>query len=90
MTGRLWKTKFLPLETSIDDDGEALTCIDDARALHDDGKGHSGLFVTMCLGVIINVLKKLGLVATILTETEIVASGERFPKCIWSRYFRLA
>ena len=37
-----------------------------------------------------SVSSKLGLVATSYTETEIVADGERFPKCSWFRHFRLA
>ena len=49
---------------SIDDDGIVLTCIDDAHALYDDGEGHSGMFVTMGLGAIINASKKMGLVTT--------------------------
>ena len=41
-------------------------------------------------GAMLNTSKKLGLVTTISTETEIVADGKRFPKCAWFRYFRLA
>ena len=41
-------------------------------------------------GDMTNVSKKLGVVTTSSTETEIVADGKRFPKCIWFRYFRLA
>ena len=66
--GCLWKTRFLPLIISIDDDGRALTHVDGAHALHDDGKGHLDLFVTMDLGVMINASKKLGLVTTSSTE----------------------
>ena len=46
--------------------------VDGAYAVHADGKGHSGLFVTMGTGAMINVSKKLG-VNTV--------RGERFPKC---------
>ena len=41
-------------------------------------------------GTMINTSKKLGVVTTSSTETEVVACGERFPKCTWFRYFRLA
>jgi hypothetical protein len=38
----------------------------------------------------INVSKKLGLVTNSSTETEIVATEVRLPKCIWFRCFRVA
>ena len=81
MMGCLWKIIFVPLITSIDDNGRVLMHIDGARSLHTDGKGHSGLFVAMGLGYMIDVSKKLGFVTTSSIETEIVASGERLPKC---------
>ena len=84
------KTKFLPLIMSIDDDGRALIHVDGDHALHDDRKVHSGLFVTMGLGAMINASKKLVLATTSSIETEIVVSRERFHKCAWFRYFRLA
>ena len=34
--------------------------------------------------------KSWGVVTTSSTETEVVADGERFPKCTWFRYFRMA
>ena len=60
-----------------------------AHAVNNDGRGHSGLYLTMGKGAIMNVSKKLGLVTTSSTEIEVVANGERFPKCSWFRYFRL-
>ena len=44
----------------------------------------------MGCGAMINTSKKLGIVTTSSTETEVVAYSERFPKCAWFRYFRLA
>ena len=38
----------------------------------------------------INTSKKLCLVTTSFAETEVVLSSERFPKCTWFWYFRLA
>ena len=35
----------------------------------------------------VNLSKKLGLVKNSSTETEVVAIGERLPKCTWFRYF---
>ena len=37
-----------------------------------------------------NVSKKLGLVPTSSTETEVLAGGDLFPKCGWFRCFRIA
>ncbi len=62
--------------------------VDGSYAVHADGKGHSGLFVTMDTGAMINASKKLGINAVSSTETEIVSTGERFRKCTWIRYFR--
>ena len=73
----MWKIIFLPLITSIDDDGIALKCINVAHVVRAIGKGYSGMFVTMGLGAMIDVSKKLGLVTTSSTETEIAASGEQ-------------
>ena len=64
--------------------------IDRAYAMHSDGRGHSGLFVTMGYGTMINISKKLGLATKSSTETEIVSNREKFPKYTWLRYFRLA
>ena len=64
--------------------------VDGAHAVHSDARGHSGLFLTMGRGAMINVSKKLGVNAGSSTETEVVSNGERFPKCTWFHYFRLA
>ena len=65
-------------------------CIDGAHAVHVDSKGHSGLHLTMGKGGIINGSKKLGVSTISSTEIEVVSNGERFPKCAWFRYFRMA
>jgi hypothetical protein len=85
----LWTTRFLPL-IIMNDGKDTIIYIDGAHAVHNDCKGHAGLFVTQGKGAMINVSKKLGLVTNSSTETEIVATGERLPKCTWFRYFRIA
>lgn len=55
--------------------------IDGSHAANMDGKGHSGLVVTMGTGAMMNMSKKLGLNTTSSTETGIVSTGEWFPKC---------
>ena len=78
--GYMWQTRYLPLIIEIDDKGDMYIYIDRVYAVHDDGRGYSGLHVTMGRGGIINQSKKLGVVMTSSTETEIVSTGERFPK----------
>ena len=80
----------MPLMLTIDEKGDVSTCIDGAHAVHNDGKGHSDLFLTMGKGAMKKASKKLGMFTTSSTKTEIVADGERFPKLSWFRHFRLA
>ena len=75
---------------SINENGDGAKHVDGAHVVCDDGKCHSGLFLTMGQGAMMKVSKKLGLVAASFTEIEIVADGERFQKCVWFRHFRLA
>ena len=85
----VWWTRFLPTIIGITENG-AVIYIDGSHAIHADTKGHSGLFTTMGKGAMISQAKKLGIVTTSSTETEIVSTGERMPKCTWFRYFRIA
>jgi hypothetical protein len=81
-------TRFIPL-IIMSDGVNTVIYIDGAHAVHSNCRGHSGLYVTQGKGAMINVSKKLGLVTNSSTETEIVATGERMPKCTWFRYFRI-
>ena len=80
----------MPLIIEIDNEGNAHARIDRACAAHNHAKGHSGLYLVLGRSAMINALKKLDAVTTSSTETEVVAYGERFPKCTQFRYFRLA
>jgi len=51
---------------------------------------HSSLFMTIEYSVIINILKKLGLVMTSSTKIEVVSNNKMFTKCIWFKFFHLA
>ena len=84
----LWTTKFIP-SIIMNDRKETIIYIDGAHAVHTNCKGHSGLLVTQEKGATINVSKKLGLVTNSSTETEIVTTGKRLPKCTWFRHFRI-
>ena len=88
LMGYLRKTRYMPLIISMGDEG-TLIYIDGAHAAHMDARGHSGLFVTQGKGAMISVSKKLGVATTSSTESEIVSTGERLPKCTWFRYFRI-
>jgi hypothetical protein len=81
-------TRFIPL-IIMSDGINTVIYIDGAHAVHSNCKGHSGLFLTQGKGAMINISKKLGLVTNSSTETEIVSTGERMPKCTWFRYFRI-
>ena len=74
----------------IDEEGNVCIHIDGSCAMHDDAREHSGLYVIMGRGSIINQSKKLGVATISSTETEVVSTGERFPKCAWFRCFRIA
>jgi len=56
----------------MDDTGNVVTHIEGAHAILSDGKGHSGYFVTMGTGAMVNVSKKLGVDTVSSTETKIV------------------
>ena len=90
LSGHLWATRFLPLVMSIDGEGEAQVCACGSHAVHDDGKGQSGMHLVMGTRAMINVSKKLGLATTSSMETGIISTGERFPKYSWFRDLRLA
>ena len=85
----MWTWRFLPLIIAIVGD-RMIISIDGSHMVHADTKGHSGLFATMGKGAVINVAKKIGLVTSSSTETEIVSTGERINKCTWFRYMREA
>ena len=90
INGCMWATRFIPLVISTDSKAQIVIRIGAAHAVHADGKGNSGMFLTMCKGAMMNTSKNLGVVTISSTETEIVDDRERFPKCSWFRCFRLA
>ena len=80
LTGYIWEIRFLPLTTSINEEGEVLIYIDGANATCIDGKRYSVILVTIGKVATLNISKKLSIVTTSSTETEVVANGERFTK----------
>ena len=76
LIGYVWHTRYLPLIIAIDKNGNAHIYINGAHAMHSGGKGHSGLYVTMGTGAMMNVSKKLGFVTNSSAETEVVSTGE--------------
>ena len=88
LTNYSWATRLIsPIITS--DGKDTIIYIDSAHIVHSNCKEHSGLFVTQRKGAMINVSKTLGLMNNSSTETEIVATGVRLPKCTWFCCFRI-
>lgn len=81
LLGYLSRIRFIPLIIEIDDEGNVYIYIDQAHIVHADRKGHSGLYIIIGKGAMLNMSKKLGVIIASSTETEIVSIGERFPKC---------
>ena len=73
--GFLCETRFLPLIISTDYDGDGHVYVDGAHQVYQDGKGHSGLCLTIVNVLMMIVSKKLGLVTMSSTETETSSTG---------------
>ena len=84
----LRETEHLPLIIKNDGSGTKIY-IDGAHAVHNDMKGHAGVWVTEGTGTIYasSTKNKLNVVSS--TEAEIVSVGEKLPKHIWYRKFRI-
>jgi hypothetical protein len=52
-------------------------------------KGHVGLYASEGQGALMSTSTKCKLNTTSSTETEIVSAGEKLPKCVWFRHFRI-
>ena len=74
----------------IDKDRNENVCANGSNAVHAGGRENSRMLLTMKKGDIMNVPKKLDLVATSSTETEASSDEEIFPKCGWFEFFSLA
>jgi hypothetical protein len=86
----LQATAFLPLILRADDNGTMSLYIDGAHAVHDNMRGHAGVFVTAGKGALYASSTKNKLNTTSSTESEIVSVGEKLPKFLWFRHFRIA
>ena len=84
----LQKSKHLPLILRIDGKGVAIY-LDGAHAVHSDMKGHSGEFVTLGKGAVFSSATKQKYNFLSSTKTEIITVGEKLPKSIWYRYYRI-
>ena len=78
--GFLCETRFLPLIISTDDDGDGHVYVDGAHQVYQDGKGHSGLCLTIVNVLMMIVSKKLGLVTMSSIEMDVVSTDERFSR----------
>ena len=64
--------------------------IDGAHAVYADMKGHTGVYATEGSGAMYSASTKLKLNTISSTETELVSVGEKLPKSLWFRLFRIA
>jgi len=85
----LQQTRFLPLILRSDGKGTAIY-IDGAHATHADMRGHAGAMTTEGKGSVFASSTKLKLNTLSSTETEVVATGDKLPKFVWYRNFRIA
>jgi len=75
----------------IKTEGKATTIyLDGAHAVHSDMAGHGGMFATEAKGAVYSGSNKLKLNTISSTETELVTVGEKLPKILWYRLFRIA
>ena len=80
---------FLPL--ILKSDGKATRIyIDGSHAIHADMRGHIGVYATEGKGAMYASANRMKLNTTSSTESEVVAVGEKLPKCLWYRMFRIA
>jgi hypothetical protein len=81
-------TKHLPLILRSDGKGTAIW-IDGAHAVHHNMKGHVGMYASEGKGALMSASTECKLNTISSTETEIVSVGEKMPKCVWFRNFRI-
>mmetsp|Transcript_68813 Transcript_68813/g.77013 ORF Transcript_68813/g.77013 Transcript_68813/m.77013 type:complete len:108 (-) Transcript_68813:418-741(-) len=84
----LQKYKYLPTILQTEGNGGSIY-LDGSYATHSDMKGHSGEWVTEGKGGVYSSSTKHKLNTLSSTEAEIVTVGEKLPKSIWYRYFRI-
>jgi len=84
----LQTTAYLPMILSADGKGTTIY-MDGAHAAHSDMKGHAGVYATEGKGAIYSASTKLKLNTLSSTETELVTVGEKLPKSLLYRQFRI-
>lgn len=64
--------------------------IDASFAVHDDGKGHTGVSMSLGRGTIYNKSSKQKLVSKSSTESELIGIADGLPIVIWTRNFLIS
>ena len=82
-------TAWFPMTIGYDGNGTVIH-IDGSHAVHADMKGHVGLYASEGKGAMYSSSTKMKLNTVSSTETEIVSVGEKLPKVLWYRLFRIA
>lgn len=72
---------------SIGDDFEIIVYVDASFAIHMDGKGHTGIFITLGIGPIYCRSSKHKSVSASTSEAEIITLGDAYPIILWVRLF---
>ena len=80
-------TADLVLTLSADGTNILKWYVDASYAIHPDMKGHTGGYLTMGEGGIINKSQKQKLNAKSSTEAELISTDDVLPDCLWTGYF---
>ena len=83
----LRRTKFMRLTLEADQISQNAWYIDDAFAVHEDMKSHSGSFMTFGKGMMNGNSTKQKLNTTSSTHAEVVAVHDNMGAMLWTRYF---
>ncbi|CAM9111465.1 unnamed protein product, partial [Ectocarpus fasciculatus] len=70
---------------SISDDLKVIVYVDASFGIHMDGKGHTGIFITLGIGPIYCRSSKQKSVSASTSEAELITLGEAYPIILWVR-----
>ena len=80
-------TKHMKLNLTIDDLSSIYWWVDASYGTHHDGKGHTGMMMSMGKGAILSSSKKQKMNTKSSTESELVGIDDCISKILWSKYF---
>jgi hypothetical protein len=80
-------TKHMKLNLTIDDLNSIHWWVDASYGTHHDGKGHTGMMMSMGKGAILSSSKKQKMNTKSSTESELVGIDDCISKILWGKYF---